>query len=232
MCLAFTLAAESRSRGCARRLSVGGQHLELCSGPFPNPCGATVSWKDWRRECPAPWLVKTQATIPWLVKTQATILVSSDKPLGATHMARSPLPLHPPAMFSKPRSAHLPLPRWAVTVCPLERSGWWLEGGQSVDAKQVGAGLVAPHFRTSALGSTRLHLGFRPRSYKVGKGVLESLSLSRRKLPSAFSALAQSCADTGHSKINSTQLPPSRSSKSGGLHRLRQGSDWSLGKRA
>lgn len=74
----------------------------------------------------------------------------------------------------------------AETFCPLERRRWWLEGGI---APRPGRWVRAREPGTSALDSTRLHLGSNPAAARLGKACCKTLSRSRRKLPSVFFAL-------------------------------------------
>lgn len=116
-------------------------------------------------------LSSRERTAPRPVRTQATLLASPENPPGASLVARSHLPLHllnhifkaTVCTPSSPRSLSLsPEGFRAETFCPLERSGWCMEGGQ------VGAGPEDPEFSawlyqaTSGVLSPQLQSGERP----------------------------------------------------------------------
>lgn len=164
-------------------------------------------------------------------------MASPENRSGASLVARSHLPLHllnhvlkaTVCAPSSPRSLSLsPGGFRAETFCTLERSGWWLEDGQRL---RPGRWVRAWRPRNSALGSTRLCLGYCPLSCKAGKGLMEKFKPGQKETIERF-LCARSCTDTGHSKMSNTQPPPSRSSKFGGLQRDATGFHTRLGKRA
>lgn len=142
MCLALTLPTESWSRGwgCAEAPETGTWNFAQLL--FRIPEGPQQADRTVVSQAPRTSAHQDAGTLPDFFQ----------KSTGCEPRGKVPSsPLHPQPLLRAVVCAPSPLGVWLSLSSrgfyALEKSGWWLKGRQSVEARQIGEVLETPEFR-------------------------------------------------------------------------------------